>query len=129
MYIGGWVGSCWRKGEWSGVETHLNSTIHKDLQISAGFIFTKLHFLSFSGDNLPSYRACSQLLSSVSGYQYTRKAWRKEGLDLLLDPNFFQMDGRSLAYWRVVVDNLFTHDRTTFKDLMSKQFVYGMIML
>ncbi|PVD28894.1 hypothetical protein C0Q70_11489 [Pomacea canaliculata] len=59
-----------------------------------------------SGDNLPSYRACSQLLSSVSGYQYTRKAWRKEGLDLLLDPNFFQMDGRSLAYWRRLAESL-----------------------
>lgn len=73
----------------------------------------------FSADNIPSFRACSQLLSSVSGYQYSRKAWRKEGLELLLDPNFFMMDPRSLASWKVVVDNLLTHDRTTFKDLMS----------
>ena len=72
-----------------------------------------------SADNMPSFRACSQLLSSVSGYQYSRKAWRKEGLELLLDPNFFMMDPRSLVSWKVVVDNLLTHDRTTFKDLMS----------
>lgn len=73
-----------------------------------------------SVDNMPSFRACSQLLSSVSGYQYSRKAWRKEGLELLLDPSFFQMDLRSLASWRVVTDNLLTHDRTTFKDLMNR---------
>ncbi|KAK7479632.1 hypothetical protein BaRGS_00029098 [Batillaria attramentaria] len=73
-----------------------------------------------SANNLPSYRACSQLLSSISGYQYSRKAWRKEVLELLLDPNFFQMDARSLASWRQSVDNLFMHDRTTFKDLMSR---------
>ncbi|XP_076444435.1 protein DOP1A-like isoform X3 [Babylonia areolata] len=73
-----------------------------------------------SVDNMPSFRACSQLLSSVSGYQYSRKAWRKEGLELLLDPSFLQMDLRSLASWRVVIDNLLTHDRITFKDLMNR---------
>ena len=78
-----------------------------------------VRLLGSSADNMPSFRACSQLLSSVSGYQYSRKAWRKEGLELLLDPNFFMMDPRSLVSWKVVVDNLLTHDRTTFKDLMS----------
>ena len=73
-----------------------------------------------SADNMPSFRACSQLLASVSGYQYSRKAWRKEGLELLLDPQFFLMDLRSLASWRGLVDNLLTHDRTTFKDLMGR---------
>jgi hypothetical protein len=69
---------------------------------------------------MPSYRACSQLLSSVSGYQYTRKAWRKESLELLMDSCFFQMDARSLSSWKAIVDNLMTHDRTTFKDLMGE---------
>ncbi|XP_062580439.1 protein dopey-1-like isoform X4 [Saccostrea cucullata] len=70
--------------------------------------------------NIPSFRACSQILSSVSGYQYTRKAWRKEAFELLMEPCFFQMDVRCIGYWRSVVDNLMTHDKTTFKDLMSR---------
>ncbi|XP_060070918.1 protein dopey-1-like [Ylistrum balloti] len=70
--------------------------------------------------NLPSYRACSQILASVSGYQYTRKAWRREALEMLLDPGFFQMDVKCIGYWRSIIDNLMTHDKTTFKDLMSR---------
>ncbi|XP_070189330.1 protein DOP1A-like isoform X2 [Littorina saxatilis] len=89
------------------------------------FLTTLLHNVfpylrHHSADNMPSFRACSQLLSSVSGYQYSRKAWRRESLELLLDPNCFQMDARSVASWRTVVDNLLTHDRVTFKDLMSR---------
>lgn len=34
----------------------------------------------------------AQLLSSLSGYAYTKRAWKKEVLDLFLDPAFFQMD-------------------------------------
>lgn len=73
-----------------------------------------------SAHNLPSFRAASQILSSISGYQYTRKAWRKEAFDLLLDPSFFQMDIKCLTHWITVIDNLMTHDKTTFKDLMSR---------
>ncbi|XP_029636600.1 protein dopey-1 isoform X3 [Octopus sinensis] len=73
-----------------------------------------------SGHNIPSFRAASQLLSSISGYQYTRKAWRKEAFDLLMDPSFFQMDLKCLCHWSIVIDNLMTHDKTTFKDLMSR---------
>ena len=41
-------------------------------------------------------------------------------MDLLVDPTFFQMDLASLRHWKMTVDNLMTHDKTTFKDLMSK---------
>ena len=71
--------------------------------------------------NAPSFRACSKLLASLSEYQYTRKAWKKDAVDLLLDPTFFQMDLPSLQHWRTTVDNLMTHDKTTFKELMSKK--------
>ncbi|BFZ09520.1 hypothetical protein BsWGS_12559 [Bradybaena similaris] len=73
-----------------------------------------------SSHNLPSYRACSQMLASISGYQYTRRAWRKEAFEMFMEPSFFQMDARSIAFWRVIIDNLMTHDKTTFKDLMGR---------
>lgn len=72
--------------------------------------------------NMPSFNACSKLLSSLSSYQYTRKAWKKDVFDLLLDNTLFQMDYSCLKFWRVIVDNLMTHDNTTFRDLMSKFF-------
>ena len=44
-----------------------------------------------SKSNSASYRACAKLLASLSEYQYTRKAWKKDSLELLLDPMFFQV--------------------------------------
>nr|XP_022916081.1 protein dopey-1 homolog isoform X1 [Onthophagus taurus] len=70
--------------------------------------------------NMPSFNACSKLLSSLSSYQYTRKAWKKDVFDLVLDNNLFQMDYSCLKYWKIIVDHLMTHDNTTFKDLMSR---------
>ncbi|KAJ8919768.1 hypothetical protein NQ315_006297 [Exocentrus adspersus] len=70
--------------------------------------------------NMPSFNACSKLLASLSSYQYTRKSWKKDVFDLLLDNALFQMDYMCLKYWRVIVDNLMTHDNTTFRDLMSR---------
>lgn len=70
--------------------------------------------------NVPSFRACSRLLASLSEYQYTRKAWRRDVFDLLLDPAFFQMDAGCMQWWRAIVDNLMTHDKTTFSDLMGE---------
>jgi hypothetical protein len=32
----------------------------------------------------------------------------------------FQMEGTCLSYWKTLVDNLMTHDSTTFRDLMSE---------
>uniref|UniRef100_A0AAY4AEP0 Dopey N-terminal domain-containing protein n=1 Tax=Denticeps clupeoides TaxID=299321 RepID=A0AAY4AEP0_9TELE len=71
-----------------------------------------------SAHNAPSYRACIQLLSSLSGYQYTRRAWKKEAFDLFMDHTFFQMDSSCVSHWRAIIDHLMTHDKTTFRDLM-----------
>ncbi|RWS15080.1 protein dopey-1-like isoform X7 [Dinothrombium tinctorium] len=76
-----------------------------------------------SKQNSPSFRACSQLLSSISGYQYTRKAWRKDAFELLLDPTFFQFDHSCLPYWKTVIDHLMTHDKTSFRDFLSRMSV------
>ncbi|XP_044298360.1 protein dopey-2 [Varanus komodoensis] len=70
--------------------------------------------------NLPSFRASSQLLSSLSGYAYTKRAWKKDVLELYMDPAFFQMD-TSCIHWRAIVDHLLTHEKTMFKDLMNMQ--------
>lgn len=52
-----------------------------------------------------------------------RKAWRKDAFELLLEPNFFQMEVGCLGYWRTVVDHLMTHDKTTFGDFLQKMSV------
>lgn len=70
--------------------------------------------------NIPSFYACSSLLASLSTYQYTRKAWRKDVLDLLLDNSFFQMDLSCLPFWKSILDSLMTYDNTTFRELMSE---------
>ncbi|XP_067900808.1 protein dopey-1 isoform X4 [Heterodontus francisci] len=73
-----------------------------------------------SAHNAPSYRACVQLVSSLSGYQYTRRAWKKEAFDLFMEPNFFHMDATCVSHWRAIIDHLMTHDKTTFRDLMTR---------
>ncbi|XP_063920808.1 protein dopey-1 homolog isoform X2 [Zophobas morio] len=70
--------------------------------------------------NMPSFNACSKLLAALSSYQYTRKAWKKDVFELLLDNSLFQMDYSCIKYWKIIVDNLMTHDNTTFRDLMSR---------
>ncbi|NXK54519.1 DOP2 protein, partial [Chauna torquata] len=70
--------------------------------------------------NIPSFRAGSQLLSSLSGYAYTKRAWKKEVFELYADPAFFQMD-TSCTHWRSIIDHLLTHEKTMFKDLMNMQ--------
>uniref|UniRef100_A0A8C5MGB8 DOP1 leucine zipper like protein B n=1 Tax=Leptobrachium leishanense TaxID=445787 RepID=A0A8C5MGB8_9ANUR len=71
-----------------------------------------------SAYNVPSFRAGSQLLSSLSGYAYTKRAWKKEVLDLFMDTGFFQMDN-SCVHWKAIIDHLLTHEKTMFKDLMN----------
>ncbi|CAI5772580.1 Dopey_N domain-containing protein [Podarcis lilfordi] len=73
-----------------------------------------------SAYNLPSFRASTQLLSSLSGYAYTKRAWKKDVLELYMDPAFFQMD-TSCIHWRAIIDHLLTHEKTMFKDLMTMQ--------
>jgi len=38
----------------------------------------------------------------------------------MMDTNFFQTDMTCIESWRTVIDNLMTHDRTTFKDLLGQ---------
>uniref|UniRef100_A0A8D0F4W4 Protein dopey-2 n=1 Tax=Strix occidentalis caurina TaxID=311401 RepID=A0A8D0F4W4_STROC len=40
-----------------------------------------------SAYNIPSFRAGAQLLSSLSGYAYTKRAWKKEVVELYMDPH------------------------------------------
>ncbi|XP_031725287.1 protein dopey-2 isoform X2 [Anarrhichthys ocellatus] len=74
-----------------------------------------------SAYNMPSFEAGSQLLSSLSGYAYTKRAWRKEVFELFMDPLFFTMDVSCAPSWKSIVDHLLTHEKTMFKDLMSMQ--------
>ncbi|XP_075053329.1 protein DOP1B [Mixophyes fleayi] len=71
-----------------------------------------------SAYNAPSFRAGAQVLSSLSGYAYTKRAWKKEVLDLYMDPGFFQME-TSCIHWKSIIDHLLTHEKTMFKDLMN----------
>lgn len=73
-----------------------------------------------SARNVSSWSACSNLLASLSGYPATRRAWRREALEVLLDPSLFKMPAECIAHWRNIVDHLMTHDNTTFRELMSK---------
>ena len=63
-----------------------------------------------------SFRAATALLSSISGYQHTRKSWKREVYELFLAPDFFQMPHESVKDWSNVIDHLMTHDAITFKD-------------
>ncbi|XP_064183737.1 protein dopey-2 [Anguilla rostrata] len=74
-----------------------------------------------SAYNTPSFCAGAQLLSSLSGYAYTKRAWKKEAFDLYVDPLFFHMDPACATHWRSIIDHLLTHEKTMFKDLMSMQ--------
>ncbi|CAL8072547.1 unnamed protein product [Calicophoron daubneyi] len=70
--------------------------------------------------NLGRFRAASKLLASISSYQYTRKAWRREALDLLFEPVFFQMDLAAMQSWNVITDNLMTQDKNTAKEALTR---------
>ncbi|XP_047456858.1 protein dopey-2 [Mugil cephalus] len=74
-----------------------------------------------SAYNMPSFEAGSRLLSSLSGYAYTKRAWKKEVFELYMDPLFFTMDASCTHNWKSIIDHLLTHEKTVFKDLMSMQ--------
>jgi hypothetical protein len=90
-----------------------------------GDIFKTLKSISFyfSVANVPSFRACCALVASLSGYQYTRKAWRKETFELFFETNFFQMASECVGNWRIIIDNLFTQDQASFRELMARAVV------
>ncbi|KAF2368882.1 Dopey N-terminal [Trinorchestia longiramus] len=71
-------------------------------------------------NNQRPFLAGSRLVAALSGYQYTLKAWRKDVLELLLDTNAFRMTSASLTYWKTIVDNLFTHDKSIFKEIIGR---------
>lgn len=72
----------------------------------------------------PEFQQCfthaSKLLASLSGFQVTRKSWRKEIFDLFLAYDLFEMNTVSLREWKVIVDNLMTQDQVTFRDLLAR---------
>ncbi|KAM3722002.1 Protein pad-1 [Dirofilaria immitis] len=70
--------------------------------------------------NARFFLASSQLLASMSNFNYMRPVWRKATLDLLLDPAFFKMDMQSLKHWLVITDHLMTYDKTSFKELLGR---------
>lgn len=80
------------------------------------FPFLRNHRIS----NSASYAASSRLLANLSGYQYSRRSWRKECLELLVDASFFQADLASLTSWVTIVDNLMSHDKSSFQDLLAR---------
>jgi hypothetical protein len=89
-----------------------------------------------------SYVSILKLLKNMSYYSYFRKSWKKEVFEmLLLDPTFFQMIKPHYYYvpygwesndklkpenqsviqiWKVCMDNLFTQDKSSFSELLSK---------
>nr|XP_039257072.1 protein dopey-1-like [Styela clava] len=71
-------------------------------------------------NNAPSFCSCISFLASISGFQYTRRSWRKDVIDLFLDAPFFHMPQECAEGWKTIIDNLMTHDKTTFKEVMSR---------
>ncbi|XP_060944174.1 protein dopey-2 isoform X2 [Limanda limanda] len=83
------------------------------------FVFPYLK--NHSAYNMPSFDVGAQLLSNLSGYAYTKRAWKKEVFELFMDPLFFTMDASCAPSWKSIIDHLLTHEKTMFKDLMSLQ--------
>lgn len=94
----------------------------KITQIVTGLMYNIVPYLkNHTARNVPFFFACSNLLSTLTPYQYTRKAWRKDVFDLLLDATFFQMDISCLPFWKQILDNLMSFDSITFRELMSEK--------
>nr|CAD2168687.1 unnamed protein product [Meloidogyne enterolobii] len=75
---------------------------------------------SKSAKNVRSFLASSQLLASMSSFNYMRPIWKKNAMELLWDNSFFKMDIHALKSWLVVIDNLMTNDKTSFKELLAR---------
>ncbi|KAK3711621.1 hypothetical protein QZH41_003795 [Actinostola sp. cb2023] len=73
-----------------------------------------------SPSNIPNFRACCAVVASLSGYQYMRRAWKRDVMEHVMDNSFFQMDISCIGSWRTIMDNLMTQDSTSFKDLMTR---------
>ena len=77
-------------------------------------------YIVYSPDLQQCYVHSSKLLASLSGFQVTRKSWRKEVFDLFLAHDFFVTSIASLSQWKVIIDNLMTQDQVTFRDLLAR---------
>uniref|UniRef100_A0A1I8BMX9 Dopey_N domain-containing protein n=1 Tax=Meloidogyne hapla TaxID=6305 RepID=A0A1I8BMX9_MELHA len=75
---------------------------------------------SKSAKNVRSFLASSQLLASMSSFNYMRPIWKKNAMELLWDNSFFKMDIHALKSWLIVIDNLMTNDKTSFKELLAR---------
>ncbi|CAD5208098.1 unnamed protein product [Bursaphelenchus xylophilus] len=73
-----------------------------------------------SARNVRFFLASSKFLASLSSFNYMRSVWKKAAMDLLLDSNFFKMDIQALKQWLIVIDNLMTNDKTSFKELLAR---------
>lgn len=84
-----------------------------------------------SQSNIAGMRAASQLLSALSDYPATRRAWRKDVFDLLLDPSFFAVDPETLRHWKNIVDNLMCHDKDAFREFLStsRKFLLYLVLI
>ena len=70
--------------------------------------------------NMPNSKASAALLSSITDYQYCRKAWSKELFEALMDPDFFVMEPTALCQWKVITEHLIAHDNLLFQDLLVR---------
>ncbi|XP_065193461.1 protein dopey-1 homolog isoform X2 [Sycon ciliatum] len=73
-----------------------------------------------SSQNLVSSTAAIHLLSTVSEFHYTRRAWRREITELFFDSDFFCFDSSQLASWCSVIDNLLGHDKHARQELLGR---------
>lgn len=97
----------------------------KITQIIATLMYNIVPYLkNHTAKNVPFFYACSHLLSTLTHYQFTRKAWRKDVFDLFLDQSFFQMDSTCLIFWKQIVDNLMSFDNMSFRELLSKLIIF-----
>lgn len=66
----------------------------------------------------------SKFLARLSQYSQTRPVWRKQTIDLVVEPSFFSCgDVSTLKQWSIIVDNLMTQDKTSFKEFMGMVWI------
>eukprot|EP00116_Pleurobrachia_bachei_P000539 sb/3460801/ len=70
--------------------------------------------------NMPNARASAALLTSITDYQYCRKAWAKELYDAFLEPDFFVMEVSGVAQWKIIIEHLIAHDTLLFQDMLAR---------
>ena len=98
------------------IHSHMVVKSVQVLPLLSGVMYNLTPYLRHhSPCNQAASRAGARLLATISEYQYTRKIWKKEGIDLLMEAQFFQMDHASIVAWKTIIDNLMTRDKTTFK--------------